>query len=152
LETRLQCGYRGAPPQSVRVWRQVEDDVMQLISRPDYMVGSDAIPLGSLCHPRAFGTFPRVVGRLRRRFGYKLEQVVQRVTQNPAERFRLKGRGVIKKGNAADLVVFDADRICDLSSFEDPRAHPAGIPFVIVNGKVAVDHERCTGVLAGEAL
>ncbi|MBI4220996.1 MAG: D-aminoacylase [Chloroflexi bacterium] len=152
LETRLQCGYRGAPPQSVRIWRQVEDDVMQLMSRPDYMVGSDAIPLGSLCHPRAFGTFPRVVGRLRRRYGHRLEQVVQRVTQNPADRFSLKGRGVLKKGNFADVVVFDADRICDLSSFEDPRVHPAGIPFVIVNGKVAVDHERCTGALAGEAL
>jgi N-acyl-D-amino-acid deacylase len=152
VETQLKCGFRGAPPQSSRLWRQVEEDVMSLLSRPDYMIGSDSIPLGSVCHPRAYGTFPRVVGRLRRRLGYSLEQVVQRVTQNPAERFQLKGRGVLRKGNFADVVVFDADRISDLSSFEDPRVHPAGIPFVIVNGKVAVDHERCTGVLAGEAL
>jgi N-acyl-D-amino-acid deacylase len=152
VETELKCGFRGAPPHSGRLWRQVEEDVMALLARPDYMIGSDSIPLGSVCHPRAFGTFPRVVGRLRRRHGYALEQVVQRVTQNPAERFQLKGRGVLKKGSFADVVVFDADRIVDLSSFEDPRVHPAGIPFVIVNGKVAVDHERCTGVMAGEAL
>ncbi|MBM3958390.1 MAG: D-aminoacylase [SAR202 cluster bacterium] len=151
-DTELKCGFRGAPPQSSRLWRMVEQDVMSLVARPDYMIGSDAIPLGSICHPRAYGTFPRVVGRLRRRHGYKLEQVVQRVTQNPAERFQLKGRGVLKKGNFADIVVFDADEITDLSTFEDPRVHPVGIPFVIVNGRVAVDHERCTGVMAGEAL
>lgn len=152
LETELKCGFRGAPPQSSRLWRQVEEDVMELLARPDYMIGSDSIPLGSVCHPRAFGTFPRVLGRLRRRHGYLLEQVVQRVTQNPAERFQLKGRGVLKKGSYADVVVFDPDRITDLSSFEDPRVHPVGVPFVVVNGRVAVDHERCTGVLAGEAL
>jgi N-acyl-D-amino-acid deacylase len=152
LETELKCGFRGAPPQSTRLWRRVEEDVMSLLARPDYMIGSDSIPLGSLCHPRAYGTFPRVVGRLRRRHGYRLEQVVQRVTQNPAERFQLKGRGVLKKGSFADIVVFNPGTIADLSSFEDPRVHPVGIPHVVVNGKVAVDHERCTGVLAGEAL
>ncbi len=152
VEEGMTCGFRGAPPHSVRLWRQVEQDVMTLLARPDYMVGSDAIPVGGLPRPRAFGCFPRVVGRLRRRLGYPLEQVVQRVTQNPAERFGLKKRGVLKMGNFADIVVFDAERITDLSSFEDPKVHPAGIPFVLVNGKVAVDHERCTGALAGEAV
>ncbi len=152
LEEKLTCGFRGVPPSSTRLWRQVEADVMTLLSRPDYMVGSDAIPIGGLPHPRAYGCFPRVVGRLRRRLGYPLEQVVQRVTQNPAERFGLKRRGVLKKGNFADIVVFDAEKITDRSSFEDPKVHPEGIPYVIVNGKVAVDHERVTGVLAGEAV
>ena len=150
-EERLTCGFRGAPPHSTRVWRQIEKDVMELLARPDYMIGSDSIPVGQLPHPRAYGCFPRVIGRLRRRYGYPLEQVVQRVTQNPAERFGLKGRGVLKKGNFADIAVFDADRVNDRSSFEDPKVFPEGIPFVAVNGKVAVDHERVTGVLAGEA-
>ena len=152
VEEKMTCGFRGAPPQSVRLWRQVEEDVMTLLARSDYMVGSDSIPVGGLPHPRAYGCFPRVVGRLRRRYGYPLEQVVQRVTQGPAERFGLKKRGVLKRGNFADIVVFDADRIIDRSSFEDPKVHPEGVPFVIVNGRVAVDHERCTGVLAGEAV
>lgn len=152
VASKLACGFRGAPPHSTRLWRQVEEDVMKLLDRPDYMVGSDAIPVGQLPHPRAYGCFPRVVGRLRRRYGYPLEQVVQRVTQNPAERFGLTGRGVLKPGNYADIVVFDADHITDRSSFEDPAAHPEGVPHVVVNGQVAVDHERVTGVLAGEAV
>jgi N-acyl-D-amino-acid deacylase len=152
VASNLASGFRGAPPQSTRVWRQIEADVMELLARPDYMIGSDSIPVGQLPHPRAYGCFARVVGRLRRRYGYPLEQVVQRVTQNPAERFGLKGRGVLKQGNFADIAVFDADRINDRSSFEDPAVHPEGIPFVIVNGNVAVDHERVTGVMAGEAV
>ena len=74
------------------------------------------------------------------------------MTQNPAERFGLKNRGVLAEGKAADIVVFDSERITDRSSFEDPKMHPEGIPFVLVNGRVAVDHERVTGVLAGEAV
>lgn len=152
LETKLRCGFRGAPPHSVRIWQQVEADVMSLLEREDYMIGSDSIPLGKFCHPRAYGTFPRVVGRLRRRYGYPLEQVVQRVTQNPALRFGLIGRGVVKEGNFADIVVFDSDEITDLSTFEDPRVYPAGVPYVLVNGKIAVDNGKCTGILAGEAI
>ncbi len=152
LEERMSCGFRGVPPSSARLWRGVEEDVMELISRPDYMVGSDAIPVGGMVHPRAYGCFPRILGRLRRRYGYPLEQVVQRMTQNPAKRFGLKKRGELRKGYFADLVVFDADKVTDQSTFEDPMVHPAGIPFVLVNGEVAVDHERCTGVLAGEAI
>ncbi len=152
VESNLACGFRGAPPHSTRVWRQIEEDVMELLARPDYMIGSDAIPVGQQPHPRAYGCFPRVVGRLRRRYRYLLEQVVQRVTQNPAERFGLDRRGVLKPGNFADIVVFDADRINDRSSFEDPAVFPEGIPHVVVNGQVAVDHERLTGVLAGEAV
>ena len=125
---------------------------MELLSRDDYMVGSDAIPVGGFPHPRAWGAFPRVVGRLRRRYGIPLEQIVQRVTQNPARRFQLSGRGTIKLGNFADLVLFDPDIVNDVSSFEDPKQPPVGIPCVIVNGQVAVDHGHCSGVLAGEAI
>lgn len=152
IDSNLASGFRGAPPRSTKVWRQIEDDVMKLLDRPDYMIGSDSIPVGQLPHPRAYGCFPRVVGRLRRRYEYPLEQVVQRVTQNPSERFGLTGRGVLKQGNFADITVFDADHINDRSSFEDPAVFPEGIPYVIVNGQVAVDHERVTGKLAGEAV
>ena len=74
------------------------------------------------------------------------------MTQNPARRFGLNKRGEIREGYFADLVLFDADNVIDRASFEDPFRHPEGIPFVLVNGAVAVDHERCTGVLAGEAV
>jgi N-acyl-D-amino-acid deacylase len=152
LEERLQCGFRYAPSPSVGRIRQVEADVMHLLDRDDYMIGSDAIPLPGLPHPRAYGCFPRVVGRLRRRHNRPLEQVVQRVTQNPARRFSLDRRGELHEGWFADLVVFDDERISDLATFEDPTAVPAGIPYVIVNGRVAVTPRGCTGVLAGRPL
>ena len=153
LDEDMRVGYRGAPPHSVAVWRQMSRDCVELLSRPDYMVGSDAIPLGSLPHPRAYGTFPRFLGRLRRQFGLlSLEQMVQRMTDNPARRFGLTRRGRIESGYYADIVVFDAERIIDNATYDDPCQFPTGVPFVLVNGQVAVDQERCTGVLAGQAV
>jgi len=153
VEEELQVCYRGAPPESVRVWRQVSKDCMELLSRPDYMVGSDAIPIGSLPHPRAYGCFPRFLGRLRRAYGMlTLEQTVQRMTENPAKRFGLTRRGVLSAGNFADIVVFDPEHIIDNATYDDPVQFPTGIPFVIVNGRVAVDNERCTGDFAGRAV
>ncbi len=152
VEEDLQVGYRGAPPHSVALWRQVSRDCVELLSRPDYMVGSDAIPLGSMPHPRAYGCFPRFLGRLRRQFDImSLEQMVQRMTENPAQRFGLTKRGRIAKGYFADIAVFDAERIIDNATYDDPRQFPTGIPYVLVNGQVAVDTERCTGVFAGHA-
>lgn len=152
LEENLACGFRGAPPASTSAWRQVEADIMELMQRPDYMVGSDAIPTGGVPHPRAYGCFPRMIGRLRRRHNVSLELMVQRLTQNAARRFGLSGRGEVKAGMFADVVVFDSDRITDRATFEDPELFPEGVGFVVVNGEVAVDHERVTGVLAGEAV
>ena len=81
-----------------------------------------------------------------------LESMVQRMTDNAARRFGLTGRGRLEQGYFADVVVFDADRIIDTATYDDPQQYPVGIPFVIVNGQVAVDQERCTGVMAGQAI
>lgn len=152
LEERMTCGFRYIPTGSVASWQQVDEDVMTLLDRDDYMIGSDAIPHGRFPHPRAWGCFPRVVGRLRRRTGRPLEQVIQRLTQLPATRFGLDGRGVIESGAFADLVVFDEAGIVDLATFEDPRVPPAGIPYVVVNGQIAVAGAEVTGALAGRAV
>ena len=143
----------GSPPDSVALWRQVSRDALELLSRPDYMVGSDSIHVGGIPHPRGYGTFPRFLGRLRRQFGtMTLEQTVQRMTDNPARRFNLTDRGRVAEGYFADVVVFDAERIIDNATYDDPKQFPAGIPYVLVNGQVAVGEERCTGVLAGRAI
>ena len=111
------------------------------------------MPLASLPQPRAYGTFPRLLGRLRRQIGVlSLEQMVQRMTDRPARRFGLQKRGRIQKGYHADLVVFDPEHIIDTATYDDPKQFPIGIPFVLVNGQVAVDSERCTGVMAGQAV
>ncbi len=149
----LKVGYRGAPPHNVAGWRQHSIDCLQLLARPDYMACSDITPAGSFTHPRSFGAFPRFLGRLRREFGVlSLEDMVHRMTDRPAKRFGLTGRGLIERGFFADLVIFDTDHIIDNSTYDDPRQFPAGIPYVVVNGQVAVDHERCTGVMAGQAV
>ena len=152
LEERFSCGLRGVPPSSARLWRAVEEDIMSLLDRPDYMVGSDAIPVGGLQHPLAWGTFPRIMGRLRRRHGYPVEQLVQRLAQNPARRFGLAERGEIREGFRADICIFDPEMINDLSSFEDPMMHPIGIPHVLVNGQLVVENSECTGVMSGEGI
>jgi N-acyl-D-aspartate/D-glutamate deacylase len=78
--------------------------------------------------------------------------MIQRMTDLPARRFGITRRGRIERGCFADLVIFDADRVMDTATYDDPRRYPIGIPFVVVNGQLAVDQERLTGVLAGQAV
>ena len=78
--------------------------------------------------------------------------MVQRMTDNPARRFGLTGRGRIEKGYYADIVVFDPERVIDTATYDNPRQFPIGIPYVVVNGEVAVDNDHCTGVLVGRAI
>ena len=153
LEEELTVGFLQAPPSDLAGWEQSARDAVELLSRPDYMVGSDSISAHSRPHPRAYGTFPRLLGRLLRKHPVmSLEAMVQRMADNPARRFGLKGRGRIEKGYAADIVVFDADRVIDTATYDDPAQYPVGIPYVLVNGRIAVDDERCTGSLSGQAL
>jgi N-acyl-D-amino-acid deacylase len=153
LEEDLKVGFVGAPPRSVAVWRQISRDCMELLARPDYMVCSDITPTGSFPHPRCYGAFPRFLGRLRREYGkLSLEATVERMTDRPARRFRLDKRGRIEKGWFADITIFDDRRVMDNATYEDPCQFPTGIPYVIVNGGVAVDREVCTGLLRGQAV
>jgi N-acyl-D-amino-acid deacylase len=153
LESGLRIGHVTAPPRSAALWRQVSRDCLALLARPDYMACSDITPAGSFPHPRTYGAFPRFLGRLRRELGgLTIETMVQRMTEAPARRFGLTGRGRLARGYYADIVVFDADRVQDESTYDDPCRFPVGIPYVVVNGQIAVDGERCTGVLAGQAV
>lgn len=152
-ESGLQCGFRDGMPTSPAIVRQVEADVIALLSRDDYMVGSDGIPFDEgIPHPRAYGTFPRIVGRLRRRMGVSLEHIVRGMTSLPASRFGLTDRGVVAEGKFADLVVFNAESVIDTADFNDPRTPPAGIPYVVVNGQIAVDRGNPTNALAGRSV
>jgi len=151
VQEELRVGYCHATPASVGRWRQVSRDSLQLLARADYMACSDITSLGSMCHPRSFGAYPRFLGRLRREFGgITLETMVNRMTDAPAQRFGITGRGRIATGYHADITIFDAARVIDTATFDDPRQSPVGIPYVIVNGQIAVDQDRCTGALAGE--
>lgn len=153
LEEELKVGYLNAPPSSRALREAIDRDCLQLLARPDAMACSDITPLGSAPHPRCYGAFPRFLGRLRRRHPtFCLETMVQRMTDGPARRFGLTGRGRLQPGYFADLVAFDPDTVTDTATFDDPRRFPVGIPWVMVNGQVAVEEGRCTGVLAGQAV
>ena len=153
LETKCQIGYWGTPPTNVSTWNQINLDIVHLLSRDDYMVGSDSIPLGKYPHPRAYGTFPRIIGRFQRKFNImKLEETIQRITNNPAKRFNLTGRGLIKEGYFADIVLFDPKTVIDNSTYDDPKQYPTGIPYVIVNGKIAVEKTQIKNVTSGRAI
>jgi N-acyl-D-amino-acid deacylase len=104
-------------------------------------------------HPRAFGSFPRVLAKyVREEKIITLEMAIRKMTSLPANRLKLYDRGRIAPGMAADLVVFDANTIQDTATFTKPLAFPTGISYVLVNGKIAVDHGQSTGELAGKVL
>ena len=128
-----------------------EADVETNLAFDDMMVGSDGIPdLRGRPHPRLFGTFPRVLGHYVRERGIlSLPEAVRRMTSLSARIFGLKERGVVAEGNYADLVLFNADVVRDLATYDDPQQFPAGINSVFVNGALAfqqgVHQHRGTG-------
>ena len=151
LEENLEVGHRMPPPPD-EVVEAGNEKYMKLLERADYAVGSDSILAGDMPHPRAYGTFPRVLGRLRRKYGNPIEALINRMTAFPASRFGLVDRGLLRQGKAADVVVFDPDRIEDTATYDNPKSYPEGIGYVLVNGKVAARCGKPTGVLAGRAL
>lgn len=133
-----------------------EPDVERLMRSPFGMVGSD----GSLTrlgdgapHPRAFGTYPRVLGRyVRERKVLSLEEAIRKMTSFPAARLGLTDRGLVREGMAADIAVFDAVTITDRSTFTDPHHYSEGVRHVLVNGVLVVDQGVHTGARPGHVL
>ena len=118
------------------------------------MVGSDGIPeLKGKPHPRLFGTFPRILARYVRDQGVlSLPEAVRRMTSLPAATFGMEGRGTLREGSFADLVLFDPAVIEDLATYDDPQRAPAGIDRVFVNGAVALEQGRHTNSGTGKML
>jgi dihydroorotase/N-acyl-D-amino-acid deacylase len=133
-----------------------DEDVDAIMAHPQTMIGSDGrlVALGDgHPHPRWYGTFPRVLGHYVRERGLlTLEQAVRKMTAMPAERIGLRERGQVRVGWFADLVVLDPDVVIDRGTFQDPHQYPAGIDWVLVNGRVAVEDGSFTDVRAGIVL
>ncbi len=133
-----------------------EDDVVRIMQHPHTAIASDGRlvrPGEGHPHPRWYGTFPRVLGRyVREQQVLTLEDAVRKMTSLPADRIGLPDRGRIAHDAAADLVLFDAERVIDRATFEDPHQYPAGIPYVIVNGVVTVDGGEFVNARAGRVL
>ncbi|HXA58335.1 MAG TPA: amidohydrolase family protein, partial [Streptosporangiaceae bacterium] len=130
-----------------------EDDVRRVLTSPFTMIGSDGVPKPGHPHPRWAGTFPRVLGRYARDLGLlPVETAVHKMTGMAAARFGLAGRGVLRDGAHADLVVFDPDRIADRATFTEPLLPPDGVEMVIVAGQIVVTSGKVTGARPGRVL
>jgi N-acyl-D-amino-acid deacylase len=134
-----------------------EDDVRHVLRHPLVAVASDgwaqAPGAGGTPHPRSYGTFARVLGHyVREHSVLRLPEAIRKMTLLPARRLGWRDRGVVDVGAAADLVVFDPGTIADRGTFEAPHQYAVGVVHVVVNGRLAVEDGRDTGVSAGRVL
>lgn len=138
-----------------------EQDVQTILRQPWVSIGSDAgaaetlgeVDAIGLPHPRAYGTFPRIIARYVRELGVlTLAEAVRKMTSLPAARMNLEERGTIREGNWADVVVFDYHSLRDNATWEEPLLTPSGIDYVLVNGEVVVEQGQHTGRRPGRVL
>lgn len=137
-----------------------EEDVKAALKKPWVAVDCDygaSNPTGILAdekpHPRAYGTFPRIVGKyVRDEKILPLEVAIQKMTSTAARRVGLRDRGLIREGYFADITVFDPARVADKATFENPHQFPVGIEYVLVNGQLELEHGQQNSTLAGVPL
>jgi N-acyl-D-amino-acid deacylase len=137
-----------------------EADVATGLRYGGVTIGSDSAAIraeGALArgrpHPRAYGTFPRVLGKYVREEGVmRLEEAVRRMTSLAASQFGIDRRGILREGYFADVVVFDAAMVADRATFDDPHRYPVGIQHVIVNGVPVLSPEGLTGARPGRPI
>lgn len=132
-----------------------EEDVKFVMKHPLTMIASDSISAapGAKCHPRTNGTFPRVLGKyVREEKTLRLEEAVWKMTGFPASRLNMQSKGLIKVGLDADLVIFNPDTVIDRADFKDPFKEPAGIDYVVVNGKIVIQEGKHKDIKAGKVI
>ena len=137
-----------------------EDDVRHALRQPWISIGSDGgCPTPKqraenvAIHPRATGTFPRVLGHYARNEKlFSIEEAVRRMTSQAAARANLRDRGLLRGGMIADIVIFDPDTVIDRSTFEDPHQDPVGVTDVVVNGVPVLRGGAMTGKLPGRSI
>ena len=144
----------------VAVFGMSEPDIVLALQQPWVAFDNDsagASPEGILGqehpHPRAYGTFPRILRKyVREEKKLTLEDAIRKFSALPAQRMRLTDRGVLKAGMWADVVVFDPATIRDLATFENPNQLSQGMEYVLVNGVAVIDQGKQTGALPGKVL
>jgi len=149
----------GGPPYS-------EDDVITILTYPWTTVSTDQYAFDnskvdtrkaanalSMQHPRGWGTYPKILGQyVREEKILPIEEAVRKMTSLPAQFLGLQDRGLVKEGFWADLLVFEPNEISHLSTYGKPQRPPEGLPYVLVNGEIAIEEGKPTGALAGKAL
>ncbi len=142
------------------VFGMSEPDVLLALQQPWVSINNDSegtSPEGVLGqdhpHPRAYGTFPRILRKyVREEKKLTLEDAIRKFSSLPAQRMRLTDRGVLKQGMWADVVIFDPETIKDVATFDDPNRLSQGMEFVLVNGELVIAEGKMTGKLPGKVL
>jgi N-acyl-D-amino-acid deacylase len=133
-----------------------EDDIGRILRHPHVAIASDSglnVMGEGVPHPRGYGNAVRALARyVRERNVISLEEAVRKMTSLPADHFGLRGRGRIAVGHAADLVIFDPQRVADRATYEQPHQYPEGIATVVVNGVVVVADGAHTNARPGHVL
>ena len=138
-----------------------EDDVQHALKQEWLMISSDgnAMPITKRDeeprrgHPRIFGSFPKIFRKyVREEKLLTLEDAVRKMTSLPASFLRLKDRGILAKGNKADIVVFNPETVQDNATYADSHAYSTGFDYVIVNGKTSIENGEYNGNLTGKIL
>jgi N-acyl-D-amino-acid deacylase len=129
------------------------EDVERILAHPLTAIGSDGLPNDPMPHPRLWGTFPRVLAHYaRERHVFSMAEAVRKMTGLSADRYLLDGRGYIRPGYWADLVLFDPSTIRDAASYSQPQQPAEGIAAVWVNGVLTWREGQATGERAGRFL
>lgn len=130
-----------------------EENLTAILQHPNHMAGSDGILVGARPHPRGWSTIPRYFAHYVRDEGLlRVEEAVRKFTSLPAQRIGAWDRGVLRPGMRADITVLDMNGLRETATYEQPAVPPEGLPYVIVNGKVAIDDGHRTEELAGAVL
>ena len=137
-----------------------DDDVKLAMRQPWVSVGTDygeVSPIGPLSesrsHPRAYGSFARILGKyVREEHNLRLEDAIRKFTSLPAQQVKMGNRGLLRPGYFADVTIFDPEKVKDVATFEDPNRTSVGFEYVFVNGVLALEHDKVTGQMGGRAL
>ena len=137
-----------------------EDDVKLAMQQPWVSVGTDygaVSPTGPLSeskvHPRAYGSFARILGKyVRDEHNLRMEDAIRKFTSLPAQREKLDHRGLLRTDYFADITIFDPEKVRDIATFDDPNRPSVGFEYVFVNGVLALEHDKVTGQMGGHPL
>ena len=126
------------------------EDVKVVMKHPAGMICSDAILVGGIPNARAYGSFPKILRWLvREEKVLTLEEAIRKMTFFPAKTYGLSDRGILQDGMQADIVIFNPETVADTATVDKPEQYPVGIDYIFVNGKLAVEKGKHTGILNG---
>ncbi len=154
VETAIYLVLNGSP--GIISFNMQESDLAYFMKRPYVLTGSDGsvqIPDQSFPHPRSYGTFTRKIRKfVRENKWITMEHAVRAATSLPAEVLGLADRGILKHGFAADIVVFDPEKIADKGTYDSPHRYSEGVRYLLIGGEMVIDGGIYDGKLAGKPI